>query len=70
MKKTIAVLAAGLLALSVATPPASAQNQGLPGVLGGTGLTAGMAAGILGGLLVLGVVASNNNNTSTTTSTK
>jgi len=69
MKKMIAAMVVATLGMSSAalaqtTPPA---GGGMPGLLGGTGLTVGATAGILAGVLVLGVALSEDDNNSTTT---
>jgi hypothetical protein len=71
MKKKIAALTAGLLALGVAAPATAqtATGNGLPGVLNGQQITPGVAAGIGAGVLFLGIVLSDNNASGTTTTT-
>lgn len=62
MKKTIAALAFSALALTATTDAARAQGE-----LGGSlGLTAPAAAGIVFGVVLFGVVASDDNAATTT----
>jgi len=62
MKKTIAALAFSALALTATTDAARAQALG-----GSLGLTAPAAAGIVFGIVLIGVVASDDNAASSTT---
>lgn len=69
MKKTLAALALGTMALSA---PAFAQTQDLPPTLEGTGLTAEAAGGIVAATVILGLIISDDDDptaSSTTTTT-
>lgn len=48
---------------------AAAQQGSLPGALAGTGLTAGAAAAIIGGLLFVGILSGGGDGTVGTTTT-
>lgn len=61
-------LAAFALAAMAATS-ASAQDPVTPPLLGGTGLTAGTATGVLAGAVILGVIISDDDESSSTTTT-
>lgn len=64
MKKTLAALALGTMALSA---PAFAQD--LPPTLEGTGLTPEVAGGLVAATIFLGVIISDDDDGTTTTTT-
>jgi hypothetical protein len=66
MKKTLAALALGTMALSA---PAFAQTQDLPPTLEGTGLTPEVAGGLVAATIFLGVIISDDDDDPTTSST-
>lgn len=66
MKKTLAALALGTMALSA---PILAQAQDLPPTLEGTNLTPEAAGGIVAATVILGLIISDDDDGTTTTTT-
>ncbi|MDK3074534.1 hypothetical protein QO034_15660 [Sedimentitalea sp. JM2-8] len=66
MKKTLAALALGTMALSA---PILAQAQDLPPTLEGTGLTPEVAGGLVAATIFLGVIISDDDDDTTATTT-
>lgn len=70
MKKTIAALILGTMALSTTMTPARAQSASVPAALAGSGLTTATAGAIAAFVIFAGIIIANDDDdTSTTTST-